>query len=161
MQPSNDRPPFLDLLMLEVGNLLGFEGFGFDDENECQISWADDLITLRVDETREVVLVSHVLDDEPLYRAAEPLAVIMAVNARSAWRGLGIAVLDPDSMQLVWMDKIVPRGLTALGFLEAMDRAHQSLVFWRETALAGLSGPAAATSDAAAIPDTHATMFRI
>lgn len=162
MQPSSERPPFVDLLMSEVGELLGLEGFGFDPEHECQLTWADDLITLRLDEARQAVLVSHVLIDEVLYKAAEPLTVIMAANARSAWRGMGIAVLDPETMQLVWMDKIVLRGLNAFAFLEALDRARQSLVFWRETVLAQLSGSAATPSEKpAATGGPDAMMIRI
>lgn len=162
MQPSTDRPPFIDLLMSEVGDLLGFDGFGFDAENECQLTWADDLITLRLDETRTTVLVSHVLDDDRLYAAAGPLTVIMAANARSAWRGMGMVVLDPETMELVWIDKIVPRGLNAHAFLEALDQARQALVFWRETVLAALSGPAAEPSEgSAATGGPDSLMFRI
>jgi hypothetical protein len=123
----------VDRLIADFGDHVGIAGLAFDAAGYCCLSFDGQVLNLRYDERREDILVYARVGDVPANADPAHCTHLFQAGYASALAGTGMLAVDNDNGAVVWLDRVVPRGMTEMMFQAALEAAVDQVEFWKRS----------------------------
>jgi hypothetical protein len=123
----------VDRLLAEFGDQVGIAGLALDAAGYYCLSFDGEVLNLRYDERREDICVYARVGDLPANAEPAYCAHLFQAGYASVLSGAGMLAVDNEHNAVVWLDRIVPRGMTELMFQQALETAVDQVEFWKRS----------------------------
>lgn len=133
MPPPNDRPKWIDDLMLALGAEMGLEGLSFPESGVIELDFSGTELGLFLVPPTPVadasILIKSVLD-LPLHLPVPVLALLLETNLSTFAAGRGFVACDTEFGFWVWTDRIDLAGVRPQHFRARLEQAANAARDW-------------------------------